>query len=89
MAASAQVDIWSLGVCIYQWTFGQLPFTGKTTAEVFDSICSQALALPVDAACSAPLADFITLVRLSDPVAPLGLDRGHPPIPCVHVNIHL
>ncbi len=89
MAAFAKVDIWSLGVCIYQWTFGRLPFTGKTTAEVFDSICSQALAMPLDAACSAPLADFIALVRLSDPVAPPGLNRGHPTIPYVQVNIHL
>ena len=56
----AQVDNWALGVCIYQWTFGKLPFSGCHTSGVFESICKQALVLPPDIPISDALADLIT-----------------------------
>lgn len=59
----AQVDNWALGVCIYQWIFGRLPFSGASTSEVFSSICSQPLVLPPEIAVSDALADLITSVR--------------------------
>lgn len=57
-----QVDNWALGVCIYLWTFGRLPFSGASTSEVFDSICNQPLELPQDIAISDALASLITSV---------------------------
>jgi serine/threonine protein kinase len=60
LSSFIQVDNWALGVCIYQWTFGQLPFSGSNTSEVFDSICKQPLALPPEVAISDALANLIT-----------------------------
>jgi serine/threonine protein kinase len=57
-----QVDNWALGVCIYQWVFGQLPFSGSNTSEVFESICKQSLVLPPEVHISNALADLITSV---------------------------
>ena len=59
----AQVDNWALGVCIFQWIFGQLPFSGANTSEVFDSICKQPLVLPPGPPISNALADLISSVR--------------------------
>ncbi len=58
-----QVDIWALGICIYQWTFGRLPFTGAHASDVFEAISSQPVELPTDMLCSAQLTDLLTAVR--------------------------
>lgn len=62
-----KVDNWAVGVCIYQWTFGRLPFSGTSTSEVFDSISNQPLMLPPEIAISATLADLIALMLTKDP----------------------
>lgn len=54
-----QVDVWALGVCMFQWACGVLPFPGTTAAEVFDSISTCQATLPPGAPCSPALADVI------------------------------
>jgi hypothetical protein len=46
-------------VCIYQWIFGRLPFSGANTSEVFDSICKTPLVLPSETPISDALADLM------------------------------
>ena len=59
-----QVDVWALGVCIFQWVFGRLPFGGNSTSEVFDAIGSDAaVVLPDGVPCSLPLTAVIIAVR--------------------------
>jgi hypothetical protein len=35
------MDMWALGVCVYMWVFGELPFTGAAPFIIYDKIRSQ------------------------------------------------
>lgn len=36
-----QMDVWALGVCIYMWAFGELPFTGAAPFIIYNKIRSE------------------------------------------------
>ncbi len=40
------MDMWALGVCIYMWVFGHLPFTGAAPFIIYEKIRSQDIQLP-------------------------------------------
>ena len=59
-----QVDLWALGVCMYQWAFGRLPFVGMTVFETFAAITgTQAPDPPAQSAASPALRGVIKQVR--------------------------
>lgn len=40
------MDMWALGVCIYMWIFGELPFTGAAPFIIYEKIRSQDIHIP-------------------------------------------
>lgn len=44
---SYEMDLWALGVCIYMWVYGCLPFTGVAPFIIYEKIRAQAVAQPV------------------------------------------
>ena len=57
------MDLWALGVCIYQWAYGCLPFSGGTVFETFAAINStQPPDPPPDTSASTALQDVIAQV---------------------------
>ncbi|GBF96243.1 calcium calmodulin-dependent kinase [Raphidocelis subcapitata] len=76
---SFEMDLWALGVCIYMWCFGALPYAGGTPAAIYERIKCQELPLP--RACDAELGgddamapseelmDFVRQLLCKDPAA--------------------
>ena len=57
------MDLWALGVCVYQWAFGQLPFRGSTVLETFAAISSaEPPDAPPESSVSTALQDVIAQV---------------------------
>ena len=57
-----QMDVWALGVCIYCWMFGRLPFVGQTILETFEAIKQNELQFDTDVDCSEELRDLLVKV---------------------------
>eukprot|EP00878_Enallax_costatus_P030649 GHUV01033413.1.p1 GENE.GHUV01033413.1~~GHUV01033413.1.p1 ORF type:complete len:148 (-),score=38.52 GHUV01033413.1:612-1001(-) len=43
---SFEMDMWALGVCIYMWVFGCLPFTGVAPYIIYEKIRAQEIYMP-------------------------------------------
>lgn len=43
---SFEMDMWALGVCIYIWVFGCLPFTGGAAFIIYEKIRAQDISMP-------------------------------------------
>ena len=56
---TTQLDLWALGVTIYTWVVGTLPFKGSAPFLMYDNIKTQPVHLPDDAPISRELTDFI------------------------------
>lgn len=43
---SFEMDMWALGVCVYIWVFGCLPFTGGAPFIIYEKIRAQDISMP-------------------------------------------
>jgi len=43
---SFEMDMWALGVCIYIWMYGCLPFTGGAAFIIYEKIRAQDVSVP-------------------------------------------
>jgi Tol biopolymer transport system component len=69
--ATARMDVFALGVLLFQCVTGELPFTGVTTAEYQDAVLSQEPKSLIALAPAAPpaLAGLVSRCLAKDPVA--------------------
>ncbi|KAI8475025.1 MAG: kinase-like domain-containing protein [Monoraphidium minutum] len=78
-ARTFEMDMWALGVCVYMWTFGELPFTGAAPFIIYDKIRSQDLSMPQPRLStgaeppSAELLDFLSRLLQKDAPQRLGV----------------
>eukprot|EP00798_Chlamydomonas_sp_ICE-L_P006733 gene6731-3403_t len=77
-------DMWALGVTIYMWVFGMLPFSGSAPFVVYDAIKRQELHLPDSPRISQELTDFLS--RLLDKDASTRLDVRLPSATEISLN---
>mmetsp|Transcript_35580 Transcript_35580/g.79024 ORF Transcript_35580/g.79024 Transcript_35580/m.79024 type:complete len:994 (+) Transcript_35580:258-3239(+) len=64
---STELDMWALGVTLYMWVFGELPFNGIAPFMVYESIKRQELRIPPHTRISAEFTDFLRKLLDKDP----------------------
>lgn len=64
---SYELDMWSLGICIYMWVFGQLPYSGGASFVVYEKIKTQPLCFPANISISPELRNFLERLLEKDP----------------------
>ena len=74
----AKIDIWSLGVLLYELIHGQAPFRGKTTEQKFKEILSGSFTIASE--CSDQCKDLIRKLLRADPADRPSFDEifAHP-----------
>ncbi len=71
------MDMWALGVTIFMWLWGQLPYNGAAPFLIYECIRRKELVLPEDSErlrVSREVRDF--LAKLLDKVRALGARMG-------------
>lgn len=72
------IDMWSLGVLIYELKHGKTPFRGETSEDTKKNILNKVC--EVDPSCSADLTSLIHQLLVKDPAKRLNIHdlRQHP-----------
>eukprot|EP01025_Chloroclados_australasicus_P002375 TRINITY_DN10542_c0_g1_i2.p1 TRINITY_DN10542_c0_g1~~TRINITY_DN10542_c0_g1_i2.p1 ORF type:complete len:727 (+),score=70.48 TRINITY_DN10542_c0_g1_i2:74-2254(+) len=70
------VDWWSLGILIYELTYGYTPFRGETQEQSFDNIIHMNVQFPPNPQVSPECKDIIKKLLIKDPDVRLGTKFG-------------
>ncbi len=75
-----KVDIWSLGVSMFEALMGTTPFTGKDKEELTDNINRGLIRLPTNLGLSSSCLDFLSKCLIFDPNMRISVDHAlnHP-----------
>ena len=94
-----EADIWSCGVCLYQFLSGRLPFPGNSAAEVFNAIRHNDpdFSLPAWTGVSPSARDLLRRILVKDPAKRITAEGIHKSVwmtryaagsaPCVQSDI--
>nr|AML77886.1 putative LOV domain-containing protein [Eremosphaera viridis] len=73
---TSAVDWWSLGILLYEMTFGTTPFRGARRDVTFDNIMNKPLTFPAKVDVSDDCKDLISALLVRDPAERLGTKNG-------------
>lgn len=77
---SFEMDMWALGVCIYMWVFGELPFRGAAPCLIYEKIKAQDVTFAEATNISGGLREFMSQLLCKNVVARMDVQRAmtHP-----------
>ncbi|KAJ3284034.1 hypothetical protein HK104_010125 [Borealophlyctis nickersoniae] len=74
------IDIWAMGVTLYCFVFGRVPFMAETEFELFNVISKKPLEFPDEPAVDEDLRDLLSRILVKDPMQRITLEeiKVHP-----------